>query len=93
MAMKDEGDPRYRQMLDVVRADSTHETLPGVYWVVCPEHGVGQAVRVVQWTRELSDEIHSDTDKKWFIRGRYTSGNCSSCGMTLSVTRRKPRSK
>lgn len=48
MAIKREGDPRTSQMLDVVGASSTWETLPGVFWVVCPEHGIGQAVRVVR---------------------------------------------
>lgn len=90
MAIKREGDPRTSQMLDVVGASSTWETLPGVFWVVCPEHGIGQAVRVVQWTRELSQIMREGAGKEWFRRGLYTSGNCGDCGMSLPVTRKKP---
>ena len=82
--------PLYSQMLETVSRSARQETLPGVFWIVCPEHGVGEAVRVVRWTKALSDDMHHDMDAKWFIRGRYTSGNCGTCGMTLPVTRKKP---
>jgi len=90
MTKKSEDQPRYRHIPMVDRAVDTPETLKGIFWVVCPEHGVSKAEKVVQWTRALSKDMHHTMDAQWFIGGRYTSGNCSTCGMTLAVTRRKP---
>lgn len=93
MVTKGEGDSRYRHVLEFLRRSANQETLPGVYWVVCPEHGVGEAVRVIRWSKALSDDMHHDNDAKWFIRGRYTTGNCRTCDLTLPVTRKKPSGK
>lgn len=92
MTKRGEADPRYHNPT-LFAPRRAEQEIKGVFWLVCPKHGVRKAVGVIQWSEALSQEMQQDTDPKWFFNGRYTSGNCSKCGLTLSVTRGKPTVK
>lgn len=85
-------DKRYTRPIRQVTSLVEKLYLETPWWVNCPEHGVGRAVNVKRWEKEASVIMEEVAEKKWFKLGRYTSGDCGKCGMTLSLTRWKPRS-
>lgn len=74
--------------------DTFHQTnehvLSGKFWVICPKDGIQRAERVIQWSQEASVIMQEAAGDEWFVRGRYTSGSCRACHLSLPVHTVRP---